>query len=82
MTNAIIGSGVGCFSSIQCTNMRLCMFHLLFSRGDEANVSSHVVYTIPVAVLLTVGLWPLCTRLDLYKIIFLITVAFTYTIPW
>ena len=44
--------------------------------------SSHVVYTIPVAILLTIVLKPLCTRLDLYKIVFLITVAFTYTIPW
>ena len=49
---------------------------------DEANNCSHVVYTIPVAILLTVVLLPLCTRLDIYKVFFLITVAFTYTIPW
>ncbi len=51
-------------------------------KDNEANVPSHVVYTIPIAILLTVVLRPLCTRLDLYKIIFLISVAFTYTIPW
>ena len=42
----------------------------------------HVIWTIPIAILLTVVLRPLCTKLDLYKICFLCTVAFTYTIPW
>lgn len=45
-------------------------------------LGSHAVYTIPVAVALTVVLKPLLTRLDLYKIGFLITVAVVYTIPW
>lgn len=49
---------------------------------NAANPSSHVVYTIPVAIILTGILWPLWTRLDLYKICFLVTVAVTYTIPW
>lgn len=40
------------------------------------------MYTIPVAIALTVLLKPLLTRLDLYKICFLITVAVVYTIPW
>lgn len=43
---------------------------------------SHVVYTIPIALLLSVVLAPLLTRLDLYKIVFLVTVAFAYTLPW
>ena len=57
-----------------------------------------MIYTIPPALILTFILWPLFTRLDIYKIIFLITVgcrypltesqltepqvAVTYTIPW
>ena len=48
----------------------------------QANRLRHVVYTIPVAILLSVVLFPLCTRQDAYKIGFLVTVAFTYTIPW
>lgn len=62
--------------------MRLCRFPGPFYNADEANTFRHVVYTIPVALLLTVVLQPLCTRLDVYKIVFLIAVAVTYTIPW
>ncbi|KAH9828100.1 Phytoene synthase [Teratosphaeria destructans] len=42
----------------------------------------HLKYTIPPAVLLTAIYFPLFTRLDLYKIAFLITIAVTSTIPW
>ncbi|CAJ2503852.1 Uu.00g112460.m01.CDS01 [Anthostomella pinea] len=42
----------------------------------------HLKYTIPFAVLLTIILRPLLTRLDLYKTLALITVAFTATLPW
>jgi hypothetical protein len=64
--------------------MRLCTFYgsSLSCARVRANRSSHVVYTIPVAILLTILLKPLCTRLDQCKIVFLVTVAFTYTIPW
>lgn len=41
-----------------------------------------MVYTIPIALLLSVILAPLLTRLDVYKIVFLVTVAFAYTLPW
>ncbi|KAF2007608.1 Lycopene beta-cyclase [Amniculicola lignicola CBS 123094] len=42
----------------------------------------HIKYTIPPAVLLTFLYRPLFTRLDIYKIGFLITVAVVSTIPW
>jgi hypothetical protein len=37
--------------------------------------SSHLAFTIPPAIILTVILRPLLTRLDLYKICFLVTVS-------
>lgn len=37
--------------------------------------SSHLVFTIPPAIVLTLILRPLVTRLDLYKICFLLTVS-------
>jgi 15-cis-phytoene synthase / lycopene beta-cyclase len=43
---------------------------------------SHLTYTIPPALLLTAVYFPLLTRLDLYKIVFLITIAVSATIPW
>ncbi|GAB7359557.1 hypothetical protein MBLNU230_g6745t1 [Neophaeotheca triangularis] len=42
----------------------------------------HLTYTIPPAVLLSALYYPLCTKLDLYKIAFLITIAVVSTIPW
>ncbi|KIW35130.1 uncharacterized protein PV07_01845 [Cladophialophora immunda] len=42
----------------------------------------HVVYTIPLAIALSIILGPLLTRRDIYKICFLQLVAVTYTIPW
>ncbi|EKG11672.1 Squalene/phytoene synthase [Macrophomina phaseolina MS6] len=42
----------------------------------------HIKYTIPPAVALTVLYRPLLTRLDLYKIVFLVTIAVVSTIPW
>ncbi|CAK3775303.1 Bifunctional lycopene cyclase phytoene synthase [Lecanosticta acicola] len=42
----------------------------------------HLKYTIPPAIFLSALYYPLCTRLDLYKIAFLITVAVVSTIPW
>ena len=40
--------------------------------------SSHLAFTIPPAIILTVILRPLLTRLDLYKIWFLITVSICF----
>ncbi|KAI0118410.1 hypothetical protein GGR51DRAFT_215827 [Nemania sp. FL0031] len=42
----------------------------------------HLIYTIPLAGALTVILKPLLTRLDLYKILVLILIAFFATLPW
>ncbi|WPH00962.1 Hypothetical protein R9X50_00379600 [Acrodontium crateriforme] len=42
----------------------------------------HLTYTIPPAIILSVLFAPLCTRIDLYKIAFLIIIAVTSTIPW
>lgn len=42
----------------------------------------HLKYTIPPAVALTFIYRPLCTRLDVYKILFLISIAVVATIPW
>lgn len=42
----------------------------------------HLKYTIPPALLLSFIYHPLCTRLDVYKILFLICIAVTATIPW
>ncbi|KAH7079291.1 Lycopene beta-cyclase [Paraphoma chrysanthemicola] len=42
----------------------------------------HVKYTIPPAVLLTLLYRPLFTRLDAFKVAFLVTIAVTATLPW
>ncbi|KAK7962172.1 uncharacterized protein PG986_002997 [Apiospora aurea] len=42
----------------------------------------HLKYTIPLAVVLTLIQKPLLTRLDLYKTLALVVVAFTATLPW
>lgn len=42
----------------------------------------HIKYTIPPAIFLSILYAPLCTRLDVYKIVFLITIAVVSTIPW
>ncbi|KAK5164215.1 uncharacterized protein LTR77_009909 [Saxophila tyrrhenica] len=42
----------------------------------------HLTYTIPPAALLSIVYAPLCTKLDLYRILFLITIAVLSTIPW
>lgn len=42
----------------------------------------HLTYTLPPAALLTLFYAPLCTKLDLYKLVFLITIAVASTIPW
>ncbi|KAJ8606076.1 hypothetical protein MRB53_041231 [Persea americana] len=47
-----------------------------------ADKNRHLTYTIPPAILFSIIYYPLSTRLDLYKIIFLITIAVISTIPW
>ncbi|OMP88916.1 Bifunctional lycopene cyclase/phytoene synthase [Diplodia seriata] len=42
----------------------------------------HLKYTIPPAVALTFLYRPLLTRLDVYKILFLVTIAVASSIPW
>ena len=42
----------------------------------------HFKYTIPPAVALTFLYRPLCTKLDVYKILLLITIAVVSTTPW
>ncbi|KAI1632563.1 hypothetical protein F4809DRAFT_656188 [Biscogniauxia mediterranea] len=42
----------------------------------------HLTFTIPLAGVLTVILRPLLTRLDLYKTLALIVIAFCATLPW
>ncbi|KAK3691499.1 hypothetical protein LTR37_018637 [Vermiconidia calcicola] len=42
----------------------------------------HAKYTMPPALLLSIIYAPLCTKLDLYKIGFLVTIAVASTIPW
>lgn len=45
-------------------------------------VSRHIKYTIPPAILLTLLYRPLFTRIDAYKVGFLILIAVISTIPW
>ncbi|KAL8950248.1 MAG: hypothetical protein Q9222_003715 [Ikaeria aurantiellina] len=42
----------------------------------------HLYYNIPPAVLLTACYYPLCTKIDVYKILFLILIAVVSTTPW
>ncbi|KAH9868221.1 hypothetical protein J1614_007293 [Plenodomus biglobosus] len=42
----------------------------------------HLKYTIPPAVLLTLLYRPLFTKIDVYKVAFLVTIAVVATIPW
>ncbi|KAL8728363.1 MAG: hypothetical protein Q9181_005364 [Wetmoreana brouardii] len=42
----------------------------------------HLYYNIPPAVLLTTCYYPLCTKIDVYKVIFLILIAVASTTPW
>ncbi|KAL8674109.1 MAG: hypothetical protein Q9168_001504 [Polycauliona sp. 1 TL-2023] len=42
----------------------------------------HLYYNIPPAILLTACYSPLCTRIDVYKILFLVAIAVVSTTPW
>jgi 15-cis-phytoene synthase / lycopene beta-cyclase len=43
---------------------------------------SHVKFTIPLAGLLTLLAYPLLTRLDVVRVLFITVIAFVATIPW
>lgn len=47
-----------------------------------SSLARHLKYTIPPAIALTLLYRPLLNRLDLYKILFLISIAVVSTIPW
>jgi 15-cis-phytoene synthase/lycopene beta-cyclase len=61
-------------SCCYCVHNDVCQYANIYYR--------HVKYTIPLAGLLTLALKPLLTRLDLYKTLALIVIAFTSTLPW
>lgn len=65
-------SGVrrSCIRSRRKLNWGLCFLTLSEKR--------HLKYTIPPALLLTLLFRPLCSRLDIYKIVFLVTVRPTH----
>ncbi|KAI9813863.1 MAG: hypothetical protein M1832_006075 [Thelocarpon impressellum] len=42
----------------------------------------HLKYTVPPAIALTLLYRPLCSRLDTYKILFLVGIAVVSTVPW
>jgi 15-cis-phytoene synthase/lycopene beta-cyclase len=45
-------------------------------------MSSHLKYTIPLAVLLTGVAYPILNRIHVFQILALIIIAFTATLPW
>ena len=42
----------------------------------------HLKYTVPPAILLTLAYRPLFTKLDVYKLVFLVLIAVASTTPW
>ena len=54
----------------------------LHSLASPLSFQHRILYTIPVALALSLVLWPLCNRLDEYKICFLLTVAVVYIVRW
>ncbi|KAL8790319.1 MAG: hypothetical protein Q9213_000671 [Squamulea squamosa] len=42
----------------------------------------HLYYNIPPALLFTACYYPLCTKIDVYKILFLVIIAVVSTTPW
>ena len=57
--------------------LRICLgvwrLSIMFSAYTDKNIS-HLVYTIPPAAALTLAYFPLWTSIDVYKILFLVTV--------
>jgi 15-cis-phytoene synthase/lycopene beta-cyclase len=51
------------------------MFH-------EPPYASHVIFTLPPTFLLHLALRPMMSSRDTFRLIFLVTVAVSYTLPW
>lgn len=45
-------------------------------------IDVHFIYTLPVVAVLALITWPFISRLELFKIGFVCTMAFVYTTPW
>ncbi|XP_025196896.1 bifunctional lycopene cyclase/phytoene synthase-like [Melanaphis sacchari] len=45
-------------------------------------IDVHLIYTLPVIAVLALITWPFISRLELFKIAFVCTMAFVYTTPW
>lgn len=45
-------------------------------------IDVHFIYTLPVVTVLALITWPFISRLELFKIGFVCTMAFVYTTPW
>ncbi|XP_015369177.1 PREDICTED: bifunctional lycopene cyclase/phytoene synthase-like isoform X2 [Diuraphis noxia] len=45
-------------------------------------IDVHFIYTLPVVAVLALITWPFISRLELFKIGFICTMAFLYTTPW
>lgn len=52
------------------------------SESTNVKMSSHLKYTIPLAVLLTGVAYPILNRIHVFQILALIIIAFTATLPW
>lgn len=45
-------------------------------------IDVHLIYTLPIIAVLTLITWPFLSRLEIFKIGFVCTMAFVYTTPW
>ena len=64
------------------SSMRWCKYHCHCPATEPLTLYRHLKYTIPPAIALT-GLYrPFATRLDVYRVLFLICIAVASTIPW
>lgn len=69
-------------NSIVCL-YALCRLRFNVLVADSSlRLTSHLKFTIPLAIVLSYAAHPLLTRLDYVRILFLVTVAVTATIPW
>ena len=75
-----LGSGVVTFTSYG-SRLRLDVRKLQTCEALKTMLmlSRHLIFTIPPAVVLTIILRPLATKIDLYKIVFLVSVCISST---
>lgn len=45
-------------------------------------IDVHLIYTLPVIAVLALITWPFVSRFELFKIVFVSSMAFIYTTPW